>query len=108
MREVDVPFVRRHVRTLRHVAHVAQITVLDDLPVRLLWHVVSFAARRRIDGIEQGRKGVAEAEAAATPVADVEDPRELLVERRGVGELRRAPVYGQPRWRLEAAFAARS
>ncbi len=107
VREVDVPLVRRHVRALRHVAHVAQITVLDDLPVRLLRHVVHLAARRRVDGIEQRRKRVAEVEAAAAAVADVEDARELLVERGGLGELRRAPIDRVARRRLEAAFAAR-
>ena len=108
MWKIVVPWMRRHVRTLRHVAHVAEITVLDDVPIRLFRHVVDFAAGRRIDGVEQGRKGIAETEAAATAVADVEDARELFVERRGVGELRRAPVDRMTRWGLEAAFAARS
>src|SRR5688572_13923387 len=107
MREVDVPLVRRNVGTLRHVAHVAEVAVLDDLPVRLLRHVVDFAARCRIDGIEQCREGVAEAEAAAATVANVEDARKLFVERGLVGELRRAPVDRVTRRRLEAAFAAR-
>ena len=39
------------------------------------------AARRRVDGVEQRRERVAEAEAAATAVADVEDARELGIER---------------------------
>jgi hypothetical protein len=81
--------------------------VLDDLPVSFLRHVVDFAARRRIDGIEQRRKGVTEAEATAAAVADIEDAGELAIERCGVRELRRAPIEGMAGRRLEAAFAAR-
>ena len=33
MRKIDVPLVRRHVGALRHVAHVAQIAVINDIPV---------------------------------------------------------------------------
>ena len=36
VREVDVPGMRRNVRTLRHEAHVTQVTVIDDVPVDLL------------------------------------------------------------------------
>src|SRR6185503_12528553 len=51
---------------------------------------------------------VAEVEAAAAAVTDVEDARELGVEGRGVGELRRAPIDRVTRRRLEAAFATRA
>ena len=108
VREVDVPFVRRHVRALRHVAHVAEIAVLDDGPVGLARHVVQLAARRRVHGVEQRREGVAEAEAAPAAVADVEDARELLVERGRIGELGRAPIDRVARRRFETALAARS
>ena len=73
VRKVDVPRMRRHVRTLRHVAHVAQVAVVDDVPVDLLVDAVDFAGRRFIDGIEQRRERVAQTEAAAAAVADVED-----------------------------------
>ncbi len=33
VREIHVPGMRRHVRTLGHVAHVAQVALVDDLPV---------------------------------------------------------------------------
>jgi hypothetical protein len=107
VREIDVPLVRRHVGAFRHVAHVAEVAVLDDLPVRLLRHLVHLAARRGVDGVEQRRERVAEAEAAAAAVADVEHALELFVERRRIGELRRTPIDGVARRRLETAFAAR-
>ena len=46
VREVDVPGMRRHVRTLRHEAHVTQVTVIDDLPVDLLVDAVELERGR--------------------------------------------------------------
>ena len=92
VREVDVPRMRRHVRTLRHVAHVAQVAVVDDVPVDLLVDAVDFAGRRGVDRIEQRRERVAQAEAAAAAVTDVEDPLQLLEQQRFVAILGTAPV----------------
>ncbi len=92
MRKIDVPRMRRHVRTLRHEAQVAQVAVIDDLPENLPLEAVDFAAGRGIDGLEQRRKGIAQTEAAPTAVADVENPRELLFERRFIVERRVAPI----------------
>src|SRR5262249_11544405 len=94
-------------RTLGHVAHVAQIAVLDHLPIRRLRHFVHFAARGRIHGIEQSRERVAEAEAAAATVADVEDSFQLGVERDAVGETWRAPVDRVARGSFQATLATR-
>src|SRR5262249_36777411 len=56
-------------------------------------------------GVEQGREGVAQAEAAATAVTDVEDALEFLLERRLVDELRLAPIERMARGSLQAPFA---
>ena len=80
VRKVHVPGVRRHVRTLRHEAHVAQVAVIDDLPVVFFVHTVELAGLGLVDQVEERRKRVAEIEAAAAAVADVEDPLEFLVE----------------------------
>ena len=45
MRKVHVPGMRRHVGTLGHVAHVAQITVLDDFPVDRLVDAIELHRR---------------------------------------------------------------
>ena len=79
--KVDVPRMRRHVRTLGHVAHVAQVTVIDDVPVHLLVDAIDFTGARLIHRIEQRGKRIAEAEATPTTVTDVEDPFELLEQR---------------------------
>ena len=107
VREIDVPRMRRHVRALRHVAHVAEVAVLDDLPVRRSRNTVELAARRIVDRVEQCRKRVAQAEAAPATVADVEHARELRVQRLVLGELGRAPLDRVARRRIEAALAAR-
>jgi len=52
MREIDIPRMRRDVRTLRHEAHVTQVTVVDDLPVDLAIDRVELAAWRSVDRIE--------------------------------------------------------
>ena len=95
---------RRHVRALRHEAHVAQITVVDDFPVDLLVDAVDLARGGLIDRIKQCRKGVAQTEAAAAAVADVEDALELLVERGFVVEIGITPVERMPGGGFETAF----
>ena len=105
MREIDIPRVRRDVRALRHEAHVAEVAVIDDLPVDLAIDAVELAARGGVYGIEQRRKGVAEAETAPAAMADVKDAAEFGRQGRGVVESRAAPVERMARGRLEAAFA---
>src|SRR6185437_12119420 len=106
MREVDVPWMRRHVRTLRHEAHVAEIAVIDDLPEHLLVDRRHLARGGRIHGVEQCWKGVTEAEAATAAVTDVEDALELLREPGLVVEGWILPVDRVSGGRLEAALAA--
>src|SRR5262249_41907358 len=65
-----------------------------------------FAGVRCVHRIEQRRKCVTEAEAAATAVTDVEDPLELPIERAGVVEGFASPVEWVPGRGLEASFAS--
>src|SRR6185312_4610323 len=108
MGEIDVPRMRRHVGTLRHEAHVAQIAVVYDFPKHLLVHAVDFAGIGGVDRVEQCWKCVTEAEAAATAVADIEDPLELLRHGGFVVERRIAPVQRMPRRRFQATFPSTS
>ncbi len=87
---------RRNIRTLGHETHVTQVTVIHDLPVNLLVHAIELARRRSVDRIEQRGKRIAQAEAAATAVADVEDALQLFLERRFVVERGILPVEGMP------------
>ena len=56
VREVDVPGMRRHVRTLGHEAHVTEVTVIDHVPVDLLVDAIDLERRSRVDRVEQGRE----------------------------------------------------
>src|SRR5204862_1115771 len=105
VREVDVPGVRRHVWALGHEAHVAERAGLFDFGVSLLRHAVDLAGRTRVDQVEQPREGIAEIEAAAAAVTDVEDALHLLFERRLVPEPRVLPIEGVTGRGFEAAFA---
>ena len=78
VRKVDIPLVRRRVRAFRHEAEVAQVAVVDHFPVILLVDPVHLHCRRLVDQVEQRRKRVAQADATAAAVAEVEDPLHLL------------------------------
>ena len=79
VREVDVPRMRRHVRALGHVAHVAQVTVIDHFPVVGLRHTVDLHRLGVIDEIEQRRESIAQAEAVASRANTILSKNELSV-----------------------------
>ena len=81
MGKIDRPLVRRHIGALGHEAHVAERAGLLDLGVVLLLHAVDFAGRAVVDQVEQPREGIAQVEAAAAAVTDVEDALHFLFER---------------------------
>jgi hypothetical protein len=71
---------RRDVRTFRHVAHVAEITAVDDFPVALFRDAVELSGCAFIDQVEELGKRRAEIHTAPAPVADVVNPAELRIE----------------------------
>jgi hypothetical protein len=107
VRKVDVPWVRRNVRAFGHVAEVAQVALLDDLGVVLLVDLVHLAVGGGVDQLEQGRERLAEADAAAAAVADVEDALHLGEGLALVAIVGASPVDRMPGRRLEIAFAQR-
>src|SRR5260370_42508799 len=106
VREVDVPRMRRHIRAFGHVTHVAEVALVDHFPKGLLVYAIELAGLRFVDQIEQGRKGIAQIEAAAAAMADIEYPFEFLLQRTGVVELRILPAKGMARGRLQIALTA--
>jgi hypothetical protein len=104
VREVEVPLVRRHVRALAHVAHVAQVALVDDVLVLLLRDAIDLAGRPVVDKVEQRRERSAQADAASAPVADLEHALHFLLERLLVPELRALLAERMPGRRLEAAL----
>jgi hypothetical protein len=105
VRKIHVPGVRWNVRTLGHVADVAEITLIDDLAEVFPCHAVDLAALALVDQIEQGRKCIAKTYAAPASVTDIEDAFQLRIRRGLVEESRIAPVEGMAGRRFEATFA---
>src|SRR6185437_13764427 len=105
MRKIHVPRMWRHIGTFCREADVAQVAVVDHLPVDTLVDAVDLQGRRGIDGVEQRRKGIAQVEAATAAVTDLEDPRELLLERSLVVEARLAPLQWMANGSRKAALA---
>jgi hypothetical protein len=106
VRKVEVPRVRRRVRTLGHVAQVADVALVDDLPIVLFIDPVDLHRLARIDQVEQRREGAAQIDAAPATVADVENALEfgkalLLVEKVGVFPVERMADRG-----FEIAFCS--
>jgi hypothetical protein len=73
VREIDIPFMRRYIGTLREVTEVAKVAMVHDLPVVLLGNTVHLHGVGLIHKVEQGRKGVAEADTASAAMTDVVD-----------------------------------
>ena len=94
MREIEIEFMRRHVRALRHEAHVAKRAGLDDRCEIGRLHLVEFAGRAFVDQIEKARETVAEIEAAPAPVTDVEDAAHFLIELPAIVEVWVVPIEG--------------
>src|SRR5690606_24123840 len=98
------PGMRRDVGALGLVAEVAQVALLDDLAVVGLVNAVDFHGGTFVHQVEQGGEGLAQADAAAAAVAQVEDALELLLQRGLVPEFRSLPVQRMPRRCPQAAF----
>ena len=96
VRKIQVPRVRRHIGALGHVADVAQVTLVDHLPVVLVRDTVHLQGRALVDQVKQGGKGAAQAHAATATVADVEHPLHFLEQGGVVVELGILPVQRMP------------
>ena len=79
--------------------------MIDHFPVVLPGHAIDFHGLGLIDQVEQGGEGVAQAHAAATAVADIIDPLQLVEQVRLVIESRILPVQRVAGGSLQAAFA---
>ena len=107
VREIDVPLVRRYVRALGLVTEVTEKALVHNLPVIAFLHAVHFQRRRFIHQVEQGRECVAQRDAAAASVAQVENALKFLEKRPFVVKRRVLPVECVPCRRLKAAFSVR-
>jgi hypothetical protein len=71
MREIQIEGVWWHIGTFRHVAHVTQIALIDNLDVIRLINTIHFHGVTFVDKIKQRGKGIAQAVTAATTMANI-------------------------------------
>ena len=93
MRKVDIPFVRWHVRALGHVTKVTQVTLLDDLVIILLMDPINLHGFALVHKVEQGRKGITQADTTSTAVAHIINTLKLLEEIFLIPVFIRLPIY---------------
>jgi hypothetical protein len=105
MGKIEIEFMRRHVRALRHEAHVAERAGIDDGLEIAARHRIELARLRVVDEVEEAGKAVAQIETAPTAVADVEDATQFGVDLIGIVEIRIFPGDRMSDRRLETAFA---
>src|SRR5205085_8968298 len=80
------------VGALGHVTDIAEVALVDYLPEIRFFDAVDLSRFAFIDKIEQRRKRVAQADAPAAAVTDLEHALELLLDRRLVVVSRVLPV----------------
>jgi hypothetical protein len=104
MGKVHVPLVRRGIGALGHVAQVAHIALVDHLDVVGSGYAIDFTGVAFIYQIEQGRKGIAKADATATSVADIEDALQLVQTFFFIVKIGILPIDRMTGWRFQIAF----
>src|SRR5665647_1105013 len=105
MRKVHVPWMRRHVGTFGHEAHVAKVTTVHYFPVFLLLDAVQLAASAFIYEVKQSRKCRTQIDAAAAAMTDVKNTLRLIEQLGFVVKIWILPVEWMALWRLQTAFA---
>ena len=69
--EIDIPFVGWHIGAFGHVTQVTEITLVNDLEIVALIDPVDLHGVAFVDQVEQRRERIAQADAAATTMADI-------------------------------------
>ena len=96
MRKIEVEFMRRHIGAFRHETHVAERAGIDDRLEVFAIDGIQFAIGGGVDEVEKARKRIAEIEAAAAAVTNIEDPPQFGVELGFVIKIRILPVQRMP------------
>ncbi len=105
MRKVDIPFMRWNVRAFCHVTKIAEVAMIDYFPVVGLLHPIDFQRWGLVDQIEKRREGLAQANAAATTMADVVDSPQFGKKFFLVEKFRIPPIDRMSGWGLDTALA---
>ena len=105
MRKVDIPFMWWNVRAFCHVTKIAEVAMIDYFPVVGLFHAIDFQRSGFVDQIEKSREGLAQANAAATTMADVVDSPQFGKKFFLVEKFRIPPIDRMSGWGLDTALA---
>jgi len=74
MWKINIPFMRRYIRTFSEIAEVAEIALIYNLSIVGNVDPIHFHGFAFIHQIKQSGKGITKADAAATTMTDVIDP----------------------------------
>ena len=78
MWEIHIPWVWRHVGTLGHETHIAEVASINHLPVLLFFDPIKLAGTALINQIKQARKCRTQTDTATTAMTDVKNPLRLI------------------------------
>ena len=92
VRKIQVPFVRRCIGTLGHVAQVAHEALVHHFPVVFLVDAIYLHGATLIHQVKQSGKRAAQADAAAASMANVEDALEFIEARLFVVKVFALPI----------------
>src|SRR5690606_3583961 len=97
-------FPTRRSSDLGQETHVAERAGINDRLEIFRGNRIQLFGFGGVDQVKQPRERIAQIEAAATAVADVEHTAQLVVQFLLVVEIRIIPVDNVPGWRIQAAF----
>jgi len=105
MWEIDIPFVRRDIGAFGQEAEIAEVTMVDNLPVVGFIDAVDFHGFRFIDQVEQGGKSLAQTDTAPAAMTYIKDPLEFVENRGFIGKAGLVLSQGMASRGLKTAFA---
>src|SRR3546814_8901157 len=82
MGEIQIPFMGRHIGALHHEAHVTEGACIHDFLEILAIEMLHILMLAFIDHIEKRGETVAQIEATAAAMTNIENPAQLCVQRR--------------------------
>ena len=78
VREIQIPFMWRRVRTLGHVAQVAHKALVDYFPVILFSNAIHFQSRALVHQIKKSWERSTQTHATPTSMADIKNTLEFV------------------------------
>jgi hypothetical protein len=107
MRKINIPLMRRHIRTFGHEAHIAKIAAVDHFPELVFVDAIQLTGSAFINQIKQARESGAKIDAAAASLTNIENALHFLIQTGFVIKIRIFPVNGMTFRCFETAFTSR-